>query len=559
MAYHVFSKTTLALAVLAAAGLSACGKSGQTPAPTASGASAAPAAETRTAGGKALVYCSEASPEGFDPGQYTSGSTFDASGHAIYNPLVGFVNGTTDVEPGLAEKWDISEDGLTYTFTLRKGVKFHTTKYFTPSRDFNADDVMFTFDRMFNPENAYRKAHPTEFPYAVDTGLSDNITKVEKVDDHTITMTLKKPDPDLIIKIAMPAFSILSAEYAEKLNKEGKFQMLNQEPVGTGPFVFERYQKDAQIRYSANKAYWKAGLPKVDNLIFAITTDAAVRFQKMKAGECHIMSFPKPNDLAAMRSDAALKMDQAPGFNVGYLAYNTQKGELKKREVREALDMAINRKAIIDAVYQGEAQEASNPMPPSLWSYNTNIKNAPHDTEKAKELLKQAGLPNGFELTLWAMPVQRPYNPNAKLMAEMIQADWAKIGVKAKIVTYEWGEYLKRIGKGEHDATLIGWTGDYASPDNFMGVLLTCSSTDGNNYARYCSKEFDEQVVAARNSLDQAQRTAQYEQAQVIFKRDLPWTTIAHSVTNQPMRKEVEGFKISPFGDYNFESVSLSN
>ena len=559
MANHVFSKTALALTVLAAAGLSACGKSNQAPAPAASGASAAATtSETRTAG-KTLVYCSEASPEGFDPGLYTSGGTFDASGHAIYNQLISFINGTTDVEPGLAEKWEASEDGLTYTFTLRKGVKFHTTKFFTPTREFNADDVIFTLDRMFNPENAFRKANPAEFPYAVDTGLTENVAKLEKVDDHTITLTLKKPDPDLIVKIAMPAFSILSAEYADKLSKEGKVQMLNQEPVGTGPFVFERYQKDAQIRYSANKQYWKEGLPKVDNLIFAITTDAAVRFQKMKAGECHIMSFPKPNDLAAMRSDAALKMDQAPGFNVGYLAYNTEKGETKKREVRQALDMAINRQAIIDAVYQGEAQEAINPMPPSLWGYNKNIKNAPHDVEKAKELLKQAGLPNGFEMTLWAMPVQRPYNPNAKLMAEMIQADWAKIGVKAKIVTYEWGEYIKRIGKGEHDATLIGWTGDYASPDNFLGVLLTCASINGNNYARYCSKEFEEQVVGARNSLDLAQRTAMYEKAQEIFKHDMPWTTVAHSVTNQPMRKEVNGFKISPFGDYKFDAVSLDN
>ena len=553
MAQHAFSRTTLALSILAAAGLSACGKSE----PPAVSASAASAADAKPAG-KTLVYCSEASPEGFDPGQYTGGNTFDASGHAVYNQLVSFVNGTTDVEPGLAEKWDISGDGLTYTFTLRKGVKFHTTKFFTPVRDFNADDVVFTLDRMFNPQNAFRKANPAEFPYAVDTGMAENVAKVEKVDDYTVKMTMKKPDPDVIIKIAMPSFSILSAEYAEKLSKEGKANMLNQEPVGTGPFVFERYQKDAQIRYSANRQYWKAGQPKVDNLVFAITTDAAVRFQKMKAGECHIMSFPKPNDLVAMRSDPALKMLQAPGFNVGYLNYNTEKGELKKREVRQALDMAINRKAIIDAVYQGEAQEAINPMPPSLWSYNATTKNAPYDVEKAKELLKKAGVPNGFELTLWAMPVQRPYNPNAKLMAEMIQADWAKIGVKANIVTYEWGEYLKRMKNGEQDAGLIGWTGDYASPDNFMGVLLTCASVNGNNYARYCSKAFDEQVVGARNSLDQAKRTVMYEKAQVIFKQDVPWTTIAHSITNQPMRKEVEGFKISPFGDYKFESVSLS-
>ena len=395
MAQHAFSKTTLALSILAAAGLSACGKSE----PPAVSASTASAADAKPAG-KTLVYCSEASPEGFDPGQYTGGNTFDASGHAVYNQLVSFVNGTTDVEPGLAEKWDISGDGLTYTFTLRKGVKFHTTKFFTPTRDFNADDVVFTLDRMFNTQNAFRKANPAEFPYAVDTGMAENVAKVEKVDDYTVKMTMKKPDPDVTIKIAMPSFSILSAEYAGKLSKEGKANMLNQEPVGTGPFVFERYQKDAQIRYSANKQYWKAGQPKVDNLVFAITTDAAVRFQKMKAGECHIMSFPKPNDLAAMRSDPALKMMQAPGFNVGYLNYNTEKGELKKREVRQALDMAINRKAIIDAVYQGEAQEAINPMPPSLWSYNATTKNAPYEREKAKEMLKKAGVPKGFELTL---------------------------------------------------------------------------------------------------------------------------------------------------------------
>lgn len=558
MAHNVLSKTTLTLTILAAAGLAACNNS--TPPASGGGSNAAAATtEAPAAGGKTLVYCSEASPEGFDPGQYTSGLTFDASGHAIYNPLVSFTQGTTDVEPALAEKWDISEDGLTYTFALRKGVKFHTTPYFTPTRDFNADDVIFTFERQLNSEHPFRKAYPTEFPYAIDTGLAKNLAKVEKVDDYTVKFTLNNPDPDTIIKLGMPAFSVLSAEYADKLLKEGKANMINQEPVGTGPFTFERYQKDAQIRYSANKQYWKAGLPKIDKLIFAITTDAAVRFQKMKAGECHIMSHPKPNDLAAMRQDPALKMLQAPGFNVGYLNYNVERGELKKLEVRQALDMAINRKAIIDAVYQSEAQEAINPIPPSLWSYNKATTNAPYNPEKAKELLAQAGLPNGFELTLFAMPVQRPYNPNAKLMAEMIQADWAKIGVKAKIVTYEWGEYIKRLQKGEHDASLVGWTGDYASPDNFMGVLLTCDSIGGNNFARYCNKEFEDLVTGARKTMDHSKRIEMYEKAQVVFKRDLPWTTIAHSVANQPMRKELEGFKISPMGDYQFEEVSLSN
>lgn len=560
MAQPFLSKSTLALAVLAMAGLAACGNKTE-PAASKPAATETPTeapAQKAAAAAKTLVYCSEASPEGFDPGQYTSGTTFDATGHAVYNQLASFVNGTTDVEPGLAESWDVAEDGLSITFKLRQGVKFHTTSYFTPTREFNADDVLFTFNRMLNEEDAFRKAYPTEFPYAVDTGLSSNIASVEKVDDHTVKFNFKKADPDTIVKLAMPSFSIHSAEYANKLLEAGKPEMINQEPVGTGPFMLERYQKDAQIRYSANKEYWKDGLPKVDNLIFAITTDAAVRFQKMKAGECHIMSFPKPNDLEAMRSDPALKMLQAPGFNLGYLSYNTTRGDLQKVEVRRALDMAINRKAIIDAVFQGEAQEAVNPLPPSLWGYNKTTENAPYDLEKAKELLKEAGVEN-LEIDIWAMPVQRPYNPNAKLMAEMVQADWAKIGVNAKIVTYEWGEYLKRIKAGEHFTGFLGWTGDYASPDNFMGVLLTCDSVGSNNNAQYCSQEFDELVIGARNTMDQAKRAEMYEKAQEVFKRDMPWTTIAHSTTNQPMRKEVEGFKISPFGDYKFEEVDVTN
>jgi dipeptide transport system substrate-binding protein len=504
-----------------------------------------------------LIYCSEASPEGFDNAQYTGGTTFDASGHAIFNRLVGFKKGSTDIEPSLAESWTVSADGLTYTFKLRKGVKFHTTDYFTPSRDFSADDVVFTMNRLVDKDHPFNKAYPAQFPYASDVGLQANVASVTKTDPLTAVITLRKPDPDLLIKIAMPFASIQSQEYADKLVAAGQASMINQQPIGTGPFVLRRYQKDAQIRYVKHKDYWNAKDVLVDNLIFAITTDASVRFQKMKAGECHIMSYPKPQDIAAMKADPALKVDSAPGFNIGYLSYNMEKPLLAKPEVRQALDMAINRKAIIEAVYQGQGQEAANPFPASLWSYNPSLKNAPFNPEKAKELLKKAGVAEGTEITLWAMPVQRPYNPNAKLMAEMIQADWAKVGIKGKITQYEWGEYLKRLKQGEHDTGLIGWTGDYASPDNFLGVLLTCEAVGGSNYARYCSKDFDALVLKARNSLDQKERTNLYMKAQEVFKKDVPWTTIAHSTVNQPMRKEVNGFKISPFGDYQFEGVSV--
>ncbi|HEX5786116.1 MAG TPA: ABC transporter substrate-binding protein, partial [Burkholderiaceae bacterium] len=271
---------------------------------------------------------------------------------------------------------------------------------------------------------------------------------------------------------------------------------------------------------------------------------------------CQISVYPAPADVAAMKSNPALKVLEAPGFNIGYVNYNTEKGHTKSADVRRALDMAINRDAIIKAVYQGYAVSATNPMPPSLYGYDKGLKNPAYNPEEAKKLLAKAGLPDGFELNLWAMPVQRPYNPNAKLMAEMIQSDWAKIGVKAKIVSYEWGEYIKRMKNGEHDSGMMGWTGDFASPDNFLSLLI-CSSVGGNNYARYCSKDFDALVLKARGVRDEAERAKLYTQAIGIFKKDMPWSTIAHSVTNQPARKEVQNFQVIPFGLNQFKYVSL--
>ena len=320
-----------------------------------------------------LIFCSEASPEGFDSAQYTGGNTFDAAGHAMFNRLIEFKKGSTEIKPGLAESWTISADGMTYTFNLRKGVKFHTTENFKPTRDFNADDVIFTFGRMYDKAHPFNKAYPAQFPYASDTGIDTNIASITKAGANNVVFQLKKPDADMLIKIALPFASILSAEHADKLVAAGQAAMINQQPVGTGPFVLKRYQKDSQIRYAKFAEYWNAKDVLVDNLIFAITTDASVRVQKLKAGECHIMSYPKPQDIAAMRVDPALKMDSAPGFNIGYLTYNTEKTQTAKLEVRQALDMAINRKAIIEAVYQGQGQEASNPFPESLWSYNKSV------------------------------------------------------------------------------------------------------------------------------------------------------------------------------------------
>ncbi|WP_373565167.1 MULTISPECIES: ABC transporter substrate-binding protein [Pseudomonadaceae] len=503
-----------------------------------------------------LVYCSEGSPGGFDPGQYTTGTDFDAASETIFNRLAEFERGGTKAQPSLASSWDISEDGLTYTFHLREGVKFHTTEYFKPTRDFNADDVLFTFQRMLDRNHPFRKAYPSEFPYFTDMGLDKNIAKVEKTDDKTVVFTLNAVDAAFVQNLAMSFAAVHSAEYADQLLKAGKAADINQKPVGTGPFVFSRYQKDAVIRFKGNKQYWAPELVKIDNLIFSINTDASVRAQKLRAGECHVTLNPRPADLKALQADKNLNVPTEPGYNVGYIAYNVTRAPFDKLEVRQALDMAVNKSAIIDAVYQGAGQLAVNGMPPTQWSYDESIKDAAYDPEKAKQLLKAAGVKEGTEITLWAMPVQRPYNPNARLMAEMLQSDWAKVGIKARIVSYEWGEYIKRAHAGEHDAMLIGWTGDNGDPDNWLGTLYGCASVDGNNFSKWCDAEYDKLVVAAKRVTDQEQRSELYRQAQVVLKREVPITPIAHSTVYQPMRTSVKGFQISPFGRNSFIGVS---
>jgi dipeptide transport system substrate-binding protein len=247
------------------------------------------------------------------------------------------------------------------------------------------------------------------------------------------------------------------------------------------------------------------------------------------------------------------------GLNVGYLAINTTHKPLDDVRVRKAIAMAIDKKAIIQAVYHEAGTVAKNPIPPTIWSYSKALPDQPHDVQGAKKLLAEAGVPEGFSLTLWAMPVTRPYNPNAKRIAEMIQSDLSMIGIKTEIVSYEWGEYRKRVQAGEGDLVQYGWTGDNGDPDNFLFTLLSCAAArdGGGNVARWCDKDFDSIVVKARQTTGKPERIKLYEQAQQIFHDQVPWVPIAHSVVYQPVSKKVVGFKIDPFGRNIFYPLDM--
>ena len=356
----------------------------------------------------------------------------------------------------------ISDDATTYTFHLRPGMRWSDGEPFT------ADDIMFWYEDI-----ASNKELSPAFPGWLTVGGEPVV--VEKVDDYTVKITLNQAEAPFLSTLAMQFSAIQSKEYADAMLKAGTPEKIDQEPVGTGPFQLVQYQKDAIIRFKSFPEHW-AGKAKIDDLVFAITTDSSVRWAKLQKGECHVMPYPNPADLPAMRADANVTLLTQPGLNIGYLAYNTTKKPFDDVRVRKAINMAINKQAIVDGVYLSTGVAAKNPIPPAQWSYNNAIKDDPFDQAAAQKMLAAAGYPNGFSTDLWAMPVQRPYNPNAKRIAELMQADLAKIGVKAEIKSFEWGEYRKRMQAGEHQMGMLGWTGDNGDPDNFLHTLLGCDA-----------------------------------------------------------------------------------
>lgn len=508
---------------------------------------------------KTLVYCSEGSPENFTPSINTTGTSFDAA-RPVYNKLVQFAPGTTTVEPGLAESWTVSDDGLTITFKLRAGIKVHSgVNGFTPTRDLNAEDVIWSFERMWKADHPFAKVSNGSYDYFNDMGMPDLLASIAKGgDDLTVVMTLTKPNAPIIANLAMDFATIHSAEYAKFLSDKGTPEQFDQIPVGTGSFSFVDYQKDAVIRYKAFEGW--AGKPKIDDLVYAITPDATARKAKLEANECQVMIAPNPADLEALKANADIEVLEQAGLNIGYMAMNVQKPPFDKVEVRQAIAMAIDRDAILKEVYQGAGQKAKNPIPPTMWSYDESTVDIPYDPAKAKEMLTAAGV-TALESDLWWMPVQRPYNPNAKRMAEMVQADLAKVGINVKLVSYEWGEYRKRLQAGEHQMGFLGWTGDNGDPDNFLAVLLGCDKDgkpNGNNIPKWCDAGFQDAVNKAVGITDQAERTKLYVEAQKIVAAQVPWLNVAHSTVFEPIRKGVTGYKVSPLGGHEFQNVDIA-
>lgn len=505
---------------------------------------------------KTLVYCPKESPDSFNPQLSTSQTTFDATSRLIYDRLVRFSGDGARIEPALAESWTISDDGRRYTFRLRADAAFHETAHFTPTRGVNADDVVFSFARQRDPEHPFHEVSGGRYAYYSGMGLHRLIRSVERVGDRDVAFTLAEPNASFLAILAMDFASILSAEYGERMLREGTPQRMDREPVGSGPFRLVEYQRDALIRYAASENYW-GGTAPIDHLVFSITPDASVRFQKLRGGECHVIDAPDPADLPAMQADSNINLVRRIEPDLAYLAFNTQHPTLQDSRVRRALALAIDRAAIVEEAYHGLAVPAADPIPSSLWPAGITTPSGRANLEQARALLAQAGA-TGLVVTIWAPPVRRPYLARGRRVAEMIRADWQKIGVNARIIVPAWKDFLKNSMVGEHEAILFGWTGETADPDIFLTPLLSCeAAARGANRARWCNPGFDRLLAAARAETDREARSVIYRQALAVLETEAPLTALVHSVNFTPVRANVIGYRPPLEGGHAFYGVDL--
>ena len=513
-------------------------------------------ANTQLLSERSLIYCSEGSPETLNPQLITSGVTADATSKQLYNQLIVFDPKDNSIAPSIAKSWHITQDNKKITFYLRKNVAFHTTDYFTPTRTLNADDILFSFNRILKSDNLFHHVSGGKYPYFQSVGFSELIEDIERINDYTVRFTLRRADSSFMANLANDFAVILSKEYAQSLVSKNALAQIDTFPIGTGPFKFKEYRTGAYIRYQPHEDYW-GDKSQLSQLIYDISPSNSSRLTKLLAGECDVISYPIAHQ--KITENPNLQLESVTALNIGYLGFNTAKPPFDNKLVRLAVAHAIDTKAILNTVYFGdaEAEPAHSILPPSSWAYESSIESPQYDVDKAVELLKEANISGPIKIDLWAMPVQRSYNPDAVTMAKLIQEDLKKLNIEVNIVTYNWQEFLRRLSLGEHNAVLLGWSADHPDPDNFLTPLLSCASAEiGNNRTFWCNNQFDSLLKQALDTANVEMRKQLYQEAQKIAAAEVPLFPIAHSKRFQARTKNIKGPILSSFGGISFGEVT---
>ncbi|MFZ3101192.1 MAG: ABC transporter substrate-binding protein [Desulfitobacteriaceae bacterium] len=486
---------------------------------------------------KVLIYALESDPLSFDPSEIEDQESAQVVIN-IFDTLVQYQAGSTEVETALATTWTTSFDGLEWTFKLRQGVKFHDGTLF------NAQAVKSSFERQFKDLEK-----SGALPYADFTlGMVQNI---KIIDNYTVTFKLKYPYAPFLRNLAMPySAPIISAEAVKKYGKN-----FATHPVGTGPFIFESWEPGRRIVLKANPDYWD-GKPKLDKVIFQIVKGENVRLNKLAQGTVDIVNGIAPGSSVdgLLKDEHKFRVWLSTGLNINYLGFRVDKKPFNDLKIREAVTRAIDREKLVKRLYKGQAIVAQGPLPSIVLGYKEDLKAYSYDPERAKQLLREAGYVDNLSFELLSYSEQRPYNEvGGDCLAEAIKDYLSKVGIKVKITSETWQEHKENLRLRKGDAFLYGWLGDNGDPDNFLYPLLHGSqiSVSSLNYSNYNNPTYNALIVKAQAATESSERIRKYALAQKILVADAPWIFISHALNVVVTHQNVEGLCVSPTGLVN--------
>ena len=523
-----------------------------------------------------LIYCTHASGFSFNPQTSDAGTSMNVVTEQIYNKLFEISN-TAIPTPILAQSYSISPDGKIITIYLRKGIKFHHTDWFKPTRDFNADDVVFSLNRVLGYENylptleqsavdyknpQYRifheQAKKVRFPYFESIKLNQKIESVKALNPHTVQITLFKPDASILSHLASQYAIIFSQEYAVQLNADDNLVQLDLLPVGTGPYKVKNYFRNQYVRLEKNEDYWKKDA-KIKNIIIDLSTDRTGRLVKFFNGECQIASYPEVSQLGLLKeNDKRYYVKSAEGMNLAYLAFNFQNAVIQDEQVRRAIAQAINRQRIIKAIYHNTATVANNIIPNISWASSVNTPDFAYDfnPSEAKKVLQDKQL----HLNMWVLNEEQVYNPAPLKTAELIKEDLNNVGVNVTIRSVTRTFLIDQLNKKSenYDMILTGWLAGNLDPDSFMRPILSCNAaSEMTNLSNWCDEDFDQLMDKALDSPNLWERAHVYNQAQELILSKLPIVPLANMKRVLVVNSRVRHIEMNPFGSLNFSTLSL--
>ena len=510
--------------------------------------------------GSTLTYARGADSGTLDPQNTTSGEDVKVI-NQMYDTLIDFEPNQTSLQAGLATDWNL--EGTTATLTLREGVTFHNGDQFT------ADDFIATFRRFTDPEYENYPGQDYVSAYGPFT-LGNWVQNVSKDGDFGLTIELNQQYAPFLRNLAMFASSVLSQQ---AIRQRG--QGLSDNPVGTGPFQFEEWDKGNQrIRLSANGDYWGDG-PNVDEVVFTAIGQNTTRAQTLQTGDADIIDGLGAQSSQIVRNAGSAQLVETQGINIGYLAFNMANVEaFRDRRVRQAISHAINTEAIVNTIFNNIAVQASQPIPEQVLGYNNDLDPYPYNPQRAQQLLDEAGIQDGFSFELATFQNPRTYNPSPLQAAETVRSNLQQVGIEMTINQMPFNPYLEYTSTGKHDATFAGWMTDNGDPDNFYYVLLhpgqgvevpdgqdwVSWDTEGyntSNNAAWANSEFMDLVEQGQRTLNEDERANLYRQAGRIAHDEAPWVFMDHAKELRGVSNRVQGFQIAPISGPLLHLVSL--